>query len=412
MGKRNSVDHAAMRDMNLSLILNTLHTEAPLSRVGLVNRTGLNKGTISMMVKDLIEGGLVQEIGTDASTSDVGRPAIYLETNPDAGHIIGVEIGVDFISIVTVNFAIEIISRRHESTLKYINQQTIMNRILFLIQESYNQVEKRGSRVFGIGIGVPGLIDMARGHLLFAPNLGWEDVPIKALVEAVVDVPVFVANEANLAALGERYFGAGQHRDYMLFISSGVGLGGGIILNGRLLEGAAGFAGEVGHMTVQHDATAISCNCGNIGCWETVAGRQALFNRIENRINQGQPSWIAEATGGDMSLLSIPLIVEAAQRDDKVARDSLNETGEWLGIGIASLINVINPERVILGGPLISAEEFLLPVIRQTTQERAWSWMRQDVDIVTAEHGEDAAVMGSVAVVYQDVLNTPRKWLK
>jgi glucokinase-like ROK family protein len=401
-----------MRDMNLSLILNTLHTESPLSRVGLVNRTGLNKSTISMMVKDLIEDGLVQEIGTDTSTSDVGRPAIYLETNPDAGFIIGVEIGVDFISIVTVNFAIEIVSRRHESTLKYISQQAIMDRVLFLIQESYKQVEKRGSRVFGIGIGVPGLVDMARGHLLFAPNLGWEDVPIKTLVEAVVDTPVFVANEANLAALGERYFGAGQHHDYLLFISSGVGLGGGIILNGRLLEGATGFAGEVGHMTVQHDAAAIPCNCGNRGCWETVAGRQALFNRIEDSINEGQPSWLAEVTEGDMSRLSIPLIVEAAHRRDEAANKALNETGEWLGIGIANLINVINPERVIFGGALITAGEFLLPVIRQTIQERAWSWMQQDVDIVMAEHGEDAAVMGSVAVVYQDVLNNPRKWLK
>lgn len=412
MGKRNSVDHAAMRDMNISLILNTLHNESPLSRAGLANRTGLNKGTISVMVKDLLEVGLIQEIGTDSASSDVGRPAIYLGTNPDAGYIIGVEIGVDFVSIVTANFAIEIVSRRYESTIKYISQQAIMDRVLFLLKETYDQAKRGGRPVFGVGIGVPGLVDMTNGHLLFAPNLGWEDVPIKAMVESVIDAPVFVANEANLAALGESYFGAGQDSEYLLSISSGVGLGGGIVLNGRLVDGAAGYAGEVGHITVQQDAAALPCNCGNFGCWETVAGRQALFDRVEEAINNGQTSWVAEVTGNDLSRLSIPLIVEAARRNDAVALAALRETGEWLGIGIASLINVINPERVIFGGALISAFEFLLPAMEQTVNERTWPWMRDGVEIVTAEHGEDASVMGSVAIVYRDVLNNPRKWLQ
>jgi glucokinase-like ROK family protein len=412
MGKRNSIDHAAMRDMNISLILNTLHNESPLSRAGLANRTGLNKGTISVMVKDLLEVGLIQEIGTDASSSDVGRPAIYLSRNPDAGYIIGVEIGVDFVSIVTANFAIEIVSRRYESTIKYINQQAIMDRILFLLKETYEQAKRNGRPVFGVGIGVPGLVDMTNGRLLFAPNLGWENVPIKELVESVIDVPVFVSNEANLAALGESYFGAGQDCEYLLSISSGVGLGGGIVLNGRLVEGATGFAGEVGHITVQQGADALSCNCGNFGCWETVAGRQALFDRVETAINSGQSSWIAEVTNGDLTRLSIPLITEAARRNDQVSLNALQETGEWLGIGIASLLNVINPERVIFGGALISAYEFLLPAMIQTVNERTWPWMREGVEIVTAEHGEDASVMGSVAIVYRDVLNNPRKWLQ
>ncbi len=412
MGKRNSVDHAAMRDMNLALILNTLHNEAPLSRAGLVARTGLNKGTISTMVKTLLEAGLIQEIGIDPSSTDPGRPAIYLETNPNGGYIIGAEIGVDFISIVTVNFAIEVVSRRVESTLKYFNQQAILERFLFLLKESTEQVQKNGRPVFGVGIGVPGLVDTVNGNLLFAPNLGWENVPIKELVESAVDVPVYVANEANLAALGESYFGAGQNFDNLLLISSGVGVGGGIIINGRLIEGATGFAGEVGHITVQQDAEALPCNCGNFGCWETVAGRTALFGRVEASINAGQTSWITEVTGGDITRLSIPLIVEAARRNDPVARHALQETGEWLGIGIASLINIINPERVIFGGALISAYEFLIPAMKQTVNKRTWPWMREGVDIVTAEHGEDAAVMGSVAIVYQDVLNNPRKWLQ
>lgn len=411
MGKRNSVDHAAMRDMNISLILNTLHNESPLSRADLASRTGLNKGTISTMVKELLEVNLVQEIGTDATSSDLGRPAIYLETNPDGGSLIGVEIGVDFVSIITVNFAIEIIARRYESTLKYIGQQAIMDRILFLLKEACDQAKKSGRPVFGIGIGLPGLVDTTSGKLLFAPNLGWKDVPMKALVESVVDVPVFVSNEANLAALGENYFGAGQDSNYLLFINSGVGLGGGILINGRLVNGATGFAGEVGHMIVQQDATAITCNCGNIGCWETVAGRDALFSRVQTAIENGQSSWITDKLDGDMSRLSMPLIVEAAKNNDAVALKALNETGKWLGIGAANLINALNPECVIFGGVLMGAHEYLMPIIRQTVIEHTLSWMHEGIELVTAKHGEDAAVMGGVAIVYEDVLNNPRKWL-
>ncbi len=398
--------------MNLSLILNTLHQESPLSRAGLAQLTGLNKGTISTMVKDLLDSRLIREIGRDTSSSDVGRPAIFLEPNPDAGYIIGVEIGVDFISIITVNFGIEIISRRYENTQKYISQQAVMDRILFLLRESCEQIRKWERPLFGIGVGVPGLIDAASGRLIFGPNIGWKDVPIKSVIETVTNAPVFVANEANLSALGESYFGAGQNYNHLLLISSGVGLGGGIIINGRLVDGALGFAGEVGHMTVQQDAAARPCNCGNFGCWETVAGRQALFDRIETSIAQGRVSWIDEVTGGDLSRLSIQLVVEAARRKDAVALDALQKTGEWLGIGIANLINVFNPQRVIFGGALLTAHEFLMPTIRQTVQERTWSWMRQNVDIVIAEHGEDAAVIGGVAIAYQDVLNNPRPWLK
>ncbi len=410
MAQRNSVDHAAMRDMNLVLILNTLRAESPLSRAALANITGLNKATVSSMVKELIQNNLVREIGADISSSDIGRPAINLEPEPEAGYIIGLEIGVDFISIITVNFAIEVVARRFESTARYFNQEAILNRVLFLLQESCEQVQKRQRPLFGIGVGVPGLVDVASGTLLFAPNLNWSALPLRDMIRAKIDVPVFIANEANLAALGESYFGAGQACDSLLYVSSGVGLGGGIVLNGRLIEGASGFAGEVGHMTVEKDG--LECNCGNKGCWETLASQRALFRRVSEAIQQGQPSWMAQMIQDDPSRMSIPLITEAARQKDPVALKALAETGEWLGVGIASLMNVINPQRVIFGGPLWAVHEYLLPSIRETVAQRAWHWVQEGIQIIPAANGEDAAVMGAVAIVYSDVLNKPRRWLE
>lgn len=407
--RKNSVDHAAMRDMNLALILNTLHTESPLSRAALANITGLNKATVSSMVKELIQNNLVREIGADASSTDVGRPGINLEPNPEAGYIIGLEIGVDFISTITINFAVEVVARRFESTLKYFNKEAILERVLFLLRESYEQVQKKQRPLFGIGIGVPGLVDVSTGTLLFAPNLNWYDLPLRDMVRAAIDVPVYIANEANLAALGESYFGAGQDIDSLLYVSSGVGLGGGLVLNGRLIEGASGFAGEVGHMTVEKDGR--ECNCGNRGCWETVAGQHALFRRVADALQQGQPSWMSDVIGDDMTRISISLILEAARKKDSVACHALAETGEWLGIGIASLINIINPQRVVFGGPLWAMHQYLLPSIRETVAQRAWRWVQESVEIVPAAYGEDAAVMGAAAIVYRDVMNEPRRWL-
>ena len=410
MSRKNSIDHTDMRDMNLALILQTLYNDAPLSRAALAAETGLNKATVSSIVKDLLNLGFARELGIDLTSMEVGRPAINLEPNPDAGYMIGMEIGVDFISVIVVNFATDIVSRRYENTNILGNQQAVLDRALLLLQESYEQIKQRKRPLFGIGIGVPGLVDVADGKLLFAPNMGWRDVPLKEMVEAQFGVPVFVANEANLAALGECLFGAGMNSNFMVYISTDVGLGGGIVLNGNLLHGATGFAGEVGHMTVERNG--LPCNCGNRGCWETVAGRQALFRRVEEAIQAGQSSRITGMINRDFSKLSISLIVEAAKQNDQVALAALRETGEWLGIGIAGLLNIINPQQVVLGGSLSVAQAFLLPVIHETIDNRAWSWVQDKVEIVVAKHGEDAAVMGGVAIVFQNVIKNPRKWMQ
>lgn len=408
--KRNSVDHTTMRDMNLALILHALRTDAPLSRADLAVKTGLNKATVSSMVRELLQHGWVRELGVNSTPVEVGRPAINLAPDPDAGYFIGAEINVDFISIIIANFAVEIISRRYESTARLHNQQAILDRFLFLLAESVEQARNSGHSLFGIGIGVPGLVDVSAGKLLFAPNLNWRDVPLRDLAEALSDAPIYVMNEANQAALGERYFGAGRDSTYMLYVSSGIGIGGGIVSNGRLVEGATGFAGEVGHMTVVRDG--LPCNCGNHGCWETEAGLRALFRRIEEAVAAGKQTWLVEATSGNIDGMDVSLVVQAARRGDDVALQALSETGVWLGIGMASLMNVLNPQRVVFGGPLSLAHDFLLPVIRETVALHAWDWTHDQAEIVIADHGQDAAVFGGIASVYRAVLNQPRLWLE
>lgn len=410
MDTRHSVDHTRMHEMNISLILQTLRLRAPVSRAGLAVITGLNKATVSSMVRKLFLNGFIRELGTSSDSTEIGRPAINLELAPDAGYIIGVEIGVDFISVVVTNFVLEPVIRHHERTTHLAGADAILARLMTLLQESYARAAAWGRPVFGIGLGVPGLVDVSTGTLLFAPNLGWQDMPLRDWLAGAFHLPVYVANEANMAALGESYFGAGQQSDPLLFVSSGVGLGGGIVLNGHLLSGANGFAGEFGHMQI--DPNGIECNCGSVGCWETVATQRALFRRIEAVVAAGRKSALVEVTNGDLARLTVAQVVQAARGGDAVALQALEETGRWLGAGISNLLNAINPQCVVFGGPLAVAHEFLLPVIRAQVEAQTMRWVREDVEIVVAAQGAESAVMGAAAMVHYEVTAHPMLWLE
>src|SRR5690242_16753226 len=296
MFKTRTGDQALVREINLSIILNALRDHSPASRASLAAVTGLNKTTVSSLVQQLIDGRFVSERGA-GKPEDPGRPGILLELNPKAGRIVAAEIGVDFIAAMAANFAVEIIWRHHEQTDPATGQEVIIERVCTLIQEAIRQTDSAESAVLGVGLGVPGLVDVTSGMLLFAPNLEWRNVPLRQLLESRFDVPVYVDNEANMAAMGESYFGVARGARTVLYVSAGVGLGGGIVIDQRIMPGAAGFVGEVGHMTVIPEGPL--CKCGNRGCWETLVSQSAVFRRVRRAIDAGTASRLREDTHGD-----------------------------------------------------------------------------------------------------------------
>lgn len=396
-------DQALVREINLSVIMNRLRTNAPISRAALAETTGLNKTTVSSLVNELIERQFVQEIGLTSPSS--GRPAILLKLNPTAGFIVSCEIGVDFILVICTDFAPEIIWRHEEHIDPTIGQHAILDRALAILHQAIEVGCPACGTLWGMAVGVPGLVDQTTGALLFAPNLGWKDLPIRAILQESINVHLFVDNEANLAALGEHYFGAAQGYEEVLYISAGVGLGGGIVHGGRMFSGVTGVGAEFGHMTM--DPNGEICKCGNQGCWETQVSQQALFRHVWRRVEQGEVSRLSEMSGGSRASLTVPLIVDAARAGDAVALDALEIIGRHLGIGIASLVNALNPELVVFGGILSLAGEFLMPVIEKEVEQRALKSNREAMQLVLARHTSDACVMGGVAAVYQAMLAQP-----
>jgi glucokinase-like ROK family protein len=402
-----ALDHSDMRDRNLAVIMNALHQHAPISRSALAQHTGLNKATVTSLIRELSDAGLIRELDVILPKC-VGRPSVGLGLDPEAGCIISLEIGVDFITAIVTDFTAEILWRHHESMPAPPQEASTLARAMQIIKEACGQAATCPGEVFGVACGVPGLVDLETGVLLNAPNMGWADVPLKTMISDVVDLPVFVDNEANMAALGETHFGVAQGVEQVLYVSSGVGLGGGIVLFGEVLSGAAGFAGEIGHMTM--DPKGLPCNCGNRGCWEVYATQRAVCRSVQEAIAGGGTSLLVEATKGELDGLTIELVLEASDMGDEVARVALESAGRWLGIGIASLINALNPQRVVLGGSLSLAGDLLVPIINETVQERAWRWSHEACKVVLAKYGADACVMGGVASVHRYILqHVPRR---
>ena len=399
-----TADQVLVRKLNTSHILECLRMRGPLSRAGLSAATGLNRSTVSSVINDLLQEQYVREIGL--APSERGRPGMLLELSPDGGFAVGVEIGVDYICVAATDFLAQTLWLQRVPSHPQDLQAVIVERTASLIQAALGAGQAKDLRPLGIGLGVPGLVDTRQGSLAFAPNLGWYDVPLRGIFTERFNLPVFVENEANAAALGEYYFGVARDVGSLIYLSAGVGLGGGIILNGKLFRGSGGYAGEIGHMTVDPDGEL--CGCGKRGCWETVVGPQAIVRRVERLIAEsGTPSRMRSLVDGDLGSMDVSIVVQAAEDGDPVAKAALQAVGVQLGIGIANLVNAFNPEMVVLGGALSLASVFLLPAIDAAMRRHALALARQGVQVVTAAHGADACVLGAVALVLDDILREP-----
>jgi glucokinase-like ROK family protein len=406
-----TADQAWVRERNLSIVLNYLwEAGGPIARARLTEISGLNKSTIGSLLTQLEAWGFVRELGTQ--NVGPGRPGMLIDIAAEAGRIVGVEIGVDFISVVLADLKAHIVWQRKIDTNGVVraSQAQVLAQAEALVREALQQASAGNQRVLGIGLGVPGLVDHATGTLLFAPNLGWRDVPLREMWRAAFDVPVIVENEANAAALGEKMLGAARQVDNFIYLSAGVGLGGGLVVDGRLYGGVGGFAGEIGHMTLVPDGP--QCNCGNRGCWETLIGPTAITERVRQAAALGQTPRLLALPGvdGEASAIRMQHVLAAAEQGEPAVLHVLDEVGRYLGIGIANLVNTFNPRLVVLGGILSLAGPYILPRAQQEVKVRALAAAREALCIELSAFGFDACVMGGVSLIVREVLGNPTSW--
>ncbi len=400
-GERGDVGQRSetVRRANLSAIVNDLHVHGPLSRSQLVVRTGLTRGAIRGLVGELDVAGLVTEQGPTPSGAP-GRPSPMVRPNPRGAVVLALEIAVDSVGAALVGLGgkvfemVRVERARGHTSVDEISEDLV--RLATSLRQRHPDLEA----IIGIGVAIAGVVRRRDGLVTMAPNLGWRNVPLgDRLTRAFGDglpVRVAVANEADLGALGESRRGAAVGFDDVVFIVGEVGVGGGLIVDGQPLSGAAGFGGEVGHIPV--NPSGAPCRCGSFGCWETEVGEEILLIRAGRR--------------GDGGRTEVEGVLRDAAAGSTAALGALNHVGRWLGVGLATLVNVLNPRLVVLGGRYARIYPYVIEALEDELGRRALPSSRALVRVVPATMGADSSLIGAGELAFEPLLADPAAWLE
>jgi len=316
--------------------------------------------------------------------------------------ILGVDLGGTKILTAVINSQGKMLSRDHSITPAQKGYKAVIQSILESAHRALEQANVAISELTAVGVGAPGLSNPETGILFTSPNLpGWRNVPLKDIMQERLGKKTFVINDANAAALGEFYFGAARGVRNFIYITLSTGIGGGIITDGKIYSGASGAAGEVGHMTINDEGPL--CNCGNRGCWETLASGTALAREARHRIKEGVRTSILEYAEGDMEKVTAQVIHSAAEQGDSLAKELIARTGYYVGVGLANLINIFNPELIVIGGGLSNIGDMLLEPAFKVAGERAYEEAFQAVRFASAELGRNSGVLGAAAFALQEM---------
>ena len=385
------------KEHNSRLVLKTIFKEASISRADIARTTHLTRTTVSDIVSDLIRAGLIEEIGYGSSVG--GKPPIQVSLVDDSRHLLCIDLSSDEFRGAIVNLRGKI---QHEISLPLKDRRA--DSALALVFELIDQLlPKTSVPLLGIGIGSPGLIDAQRGFVHQAVNLGWIDLPLRDQLAARYRLPIYVANDSHAAALAEYTFGGNQHSN-LIVIKIGPGIGSGIIFAGNPYYGDGGSAGEIGHMRVVEGGTL--CTCGNYGCLETVASSRAIVNWARELVQRESDSLLAQAASSAQEV-DLDLVLKSFKAGDEEVSTKIQEVGRHLGAAVASLISILNVNKIVISGDLIVFGEALLEAVKHEVKSRVLSAMIAESDISFTSLGMDAVILGATALVLFNELGLP-----
>jgi predicted NBD/HSP70 family sugar kinase len=377
-------------------VLRRLFLEGPLNRVGLAQLTGLSSGSVTNVTSALLEEGLISEVGLEES--DGGRPRVLLQVNPDFGGVIGVEVGETCIRVEVFDLRMRLAGaadvglhpQHHEA-------EVVIEQIILAIEKLQGQFSAEGRRLIGVGVAVPGIVaHLGSDARVHAPNIGWRDVPLEPLIRERTGLPVFADNGAKALGQAEMWLGAGRGTSHAVVALWGTGIGAAIFTNGTIYRGAASSAGEWGHTCIV--AGGKTCRCGASGCVEAYIGGEALLEEWYRTDPAATPPTDPDSEEwGDAFL-------EAA-RTNKAAEAALDQAAAYFGAGAANLVNLFNPEKIIIGGWLgLKLGPVLLDKIRKHVKDQALEYTASRVSIEIGQLGPEAVALGACTLVMDELL--------
>ncbi len=381
-----------------AILLSVLH-DGPISRVELAEKLSLSNTTITNLISELLDLGIVIEEHVEVPEHQrrVGRPRRMLRLAPSARYAVGVHIGVGVYRVAVTNLIAEIIYNEMAAFDLTSPPDIVIKDIVRLIDVVIRKSKVDRERVIGVGVGASGLVNYEEGIIVLAPRLGWESVPIQQLMEAQLELPVCVDNNVRTMALAEAIFGDGRGVGVLAFVYGRVGVGAGIVVNGQVFRGSGAGAGEIGHTTVIPRGGE-TCTCGNTGCLETLLSEPVWIRNAEALAASHPDSLLASYMRQEDERSPIELILAAATDGDKLAKQFIEDGSCYLGIALANLVNVLNPELIILGGMFAQGSELILPTAEAKMRQAAFARLGENVRLAATSFGWRAGVIGAAAL--------------
>ncbi len=390
--------------LNKIEVLGLIREHGTISRAEIVEISGLSAPTVSRIVKGLIrEEKLVESIGIGDSSG--GRPPVMLKFKGEESYVIGIDMGATATRGVLSDLNGKFIEEIKFPTRLNDGFEEIAGDVGDLIQKLADSDRKAASaRIFGVGIAVAGLVDFEHNIIEYSPDFKWHNVDIVGELRKKIDYPIIFDNVTRLMALGGLSYGKGMKSNNFICINVGYGIGSGVIVDGELLRGARGFAGEFGHITAERDSK-IQCSCEKYGCLEALASGKAIASTAQRLLSDGKKSKILELCKGEISLVTAKTVAEAASQGDELSLRIFNEATDHIGIGIANLVNLFNPEMVIVGGGVSLAGDLFFDNIRRVVGQHVIQSSGKDLPIIPVAFGENAALMGAFALILKRVMD-------
>jgi N-acetylglucosamine repressor len=382
-----------IRAINRSHVLNAIKTHGPIGRADIARRTGLSPATVTSISAKLISQRLVLEKA--AGDSSGGRPPILLVINPKGGYVIGIKLTENQAVCALTDLEAQIIAKSSMPLSGHEPSQVVddlAQMVLMLIREQ--KISKK--QLLGVGVGLAGIVDAEEGVLRQSPIYGWNNVPLRQMLQSKLHIPIYVENDVNTLTLTERWFGHGQDVDNFLTVTVGRGVGLGIVVNGQFYRGQTGGAGEFGHFTMNPDGPL--CACGKHGCLEAYVGDPALIRLAQESAVRGDLS---------VSVQNIDELLSLAQTGDRTAIRIFDRAGRILGIGIANLVNVFNPKKIIISGEGTRAGDFLFNPMKESIQQNTMPGLFDPGTVEIALWGDDAWARGAAGLVLREVFESP-----
>jgi glucokinase-like ROK family protein len=382
-----------------AVLLSLLHNDR-ISRVQLADMTMLSTTTITNLIGELVDQGIVVESDSEEKENgkrSVGRPRTALTLIPDARYAVGVHIGIGLIRVAVTDLQAQIVHNNFANYVIEAPYEQILTLVADLIEKTITDSKVNRKKIIGVGFGASGLVDFQSGVNVLAPTLGWREVPIREWLSERVHLPVCVDNNVRAMTLGESLFGLGRGVKSLALVYGRVGVGSGIVVKGEVFRGSAAGAGEIGHTIILPEGGDV-CRCGKRGCLETLVSEQVIIKQAEALAKQNPNSLLASYLRKQNSDKPIDRIFAAARDGDTATRNMIEHCAYYLGIALTNLVNVLNPELILLAGMFAQGEDLFLPVVQKTVREQAFAGLGERVRVQSTGFGWRAGVIGAAAL--------------